>query len=106
MKEGDMIEGAGRDSLLAAPRRVERLEDCYFYHTMNLPGFGLVRGHWDLRGRFDDYVGGVSVEGKSVLDVGAATGFLSFEAERLGASGVLSFGMSDARQQHFVPFRD
>lgn len=101
-----MIEGAGRDSLLAEPRRVERLEDCYFYHTMDLPGFGIVRGHWDLRGRFDDYVGGVSVEGKSVLDVGAATGFLSFEAERLGANGVLSFDMSHARQQHFVPFRD
>ena len=67
-------------SLLVPPRIVENLDDCYFYHTMDLPGVGVMRGHWDLRGRFADYVGGVDVEGKSVLDVGAATGFLSFEA--------------------------
>ena len=89
-----------------APRFVDRLEDCFFYHAMELPGFGLVRAHWDLRGRFDDYVGGVAVAGKSVLDVGAATGFLSFEAEKRGASLVVSFDMSDASQQTFLPFKD
>jgi len=95
-----------RNSLLATPRYIDRLEDCFFYHAMELPGFGLVKAHWDLRGRFDDYVGGVEVAGKSVLDVGAATGFLSFEAEKRGASRVLSFDMSDARQQKFLPFKD
>ncbi len=93
-------------SLLARPRVVERLEDCYFYHTMELPGLGVRRGHWDLRGKFYDYVGGVDVAGKTVLDVGAATGFLSFEAERKGASRVLSFDMSDVRQQTLLPFKD
>jgi SAM-dependent methyltransferase len=91
---------------LEPPRFVDRLEDCFFYHAMELPGFGLIPAHWDLRGRFDDYVGGVEVTGKSVLDVGAATGFLSFEAEKRGASRVLSFDMSDARQQTFLPFKD
>lgn len=91
---------------LAPPRFVDRLEDCFFYHAMELPGFGLVPAHWDLRGRFDDYVGGVDLAGKSVLDVGAATGFLSFEAEKRGASRVVSFDMSDARQQAFLPFKD
>jgi SAM-dependent methyltransferase len=38
--------------------------------------------------------------------VGAATGFLSFEAERLGASRVVSFDMSDVRQQTLLPFKD
>jgi SAM-dependent methyltransferase len=90
----------------AAPRHVERIEDCYFYHTMDVPGFGTVHGHWDLRGRFDDYVGGVEVTGKSVLDVGTATGFLSFEAEQRGAARVVSHDMSDVRQQTLVPFRD
>lgn len=90
----------------AEPRRVENLEECFFYHTIELPGFGLVRGQWDLRGRFKAYVGGVEVAGKSVLDVGAATGFLSFEAERLGASRVVSFDMSDVRQQTLLPFKD
>ena len=72
--------------MFAAPRHVEGPDECFFYHTMELPGLGLVRGQWDLRGRFDDYVGGVGVEGKTVLDVGTATGFLSFEAERRGAA--------------------
>jgi SAM-dependent methyltransferase len=88
----------------APARHVERLEDCYFYHTTDVPGLGTVRGHWDLRGRFDDYVGGVEVKGRSVLDVGTATGFLSFEAERRGASRVVSHDMSDVRQQALVPF--
>jgi SAM-dependent methyltransferase len=99
----DTIE---RTKLLERPRFVDDLEDCFFYHAMELPGFGLVAAHWDLRGRFDDYVGGVKVEGKSVLDVGAATGFLSFEAEKRGASRVLSFDMSEAKQQTFLPFKD
>ena len=95
-----------RDGLLAPPRFVERLEDCFFYHAIELPGFGLIPAHWDLRGRFDDYVGGVSVAGKSVLDVGAATGFLSFEAEKRGASRVVSFDQSDGADQTFLPFKD
>lgn len=102
----NMSETIDRSSLLARPRFVDRLEDCFFYHAMELPGFGLVPAHWDLRGRFDDYVGGVDVAGKSVLDIGTATGFLSFEAEKRGAARVLSFDMSDARQQAFMPFKD
>src|SRR2546430_2076131 len=93
-------------TMFAAPRRVESPDECFFYHTMELPGLGLGRGQWDLRGRFDDYVGGVDVKGKSVLDVGTATGFLSFEAERRGASRVVSFDMSDVRQQTLLPFKD
>jgi SAM-dependent methyltransferase len=86
------------------PRHVADLAACDFYHTMELPDLGVVRGHWDLRGRFGDYTGGAAVAGRSVLDVGTATGFLSFESERLGASRVVSFDMSDVRQQAFVPF--
>jgi len=93
-------------NLLAPPRYVERLEDCLFYHTMDLPGFGVVRGQWDLRGRFDDYISGVPLQGKSVIDIGTATGFLSFEAEKRGAARVVSFDMGDARQQMFIPFKD
>lgn len=101
-----MNETENRDSLLERPRYVDRLEDCFFYHAMDLPGFGLVPAHWDLRGRFTEYLSGIDVAGKSVLDIGAATGFLSFEAERHGARSVLSFDMSDARQQTFLPFKD
>ncbi|MCM3904626.1 MAG: class I SAM-dependent methyltransferase [Pyrinomonadaceae bacterium] len=101
-----MSEKSREDSLLEQSRFVDRLEDCFFYHAMDLPGFGSVRAHWDLRGRFDDYVGGVEVAGKSVLDIGAATGFLSFESEKRGAARGLSFDMSDVKQQTFLPFKD
>jgi SAM-dependent methyltransferase len=93
-------------ALFETPRQVDSPADCFFYHTMDLPGFGEVRGHWDLRGRFNEYIGGVDLSGKSVIDVGAATGFLSFAAEQSGASRVLSFDIGHARQQTFLPFED
>jgi SAM-dependent methyltransferase len=101
-----MSEPTNTDSLLERPRFVDRLEDCFFYHTMELPGFGEVRGQWDLRGRFREYIGGVSLDGKSAIDIGAATGFLSFAAEKSGATRVLSFDIDDPRQQTFLPFKD
>ena len=79
---------------------------CYFYHTLELPEHGLQEGGWDLRGRYEDYIGNVDLRGKRFLDVGAASGFLSFEAERLGASGVTSFDLDTAERQHLLPFHD
>ena len=93
-------------ALFAPSRFVDRVEDCFFYHAMELPGFGLIPAHWDLRGRFEDYIGGIDVAGKSVLDVGTATGFLSFEAEKRGAERVLSFDQLDGAEQRFLPFKD
>jgi len=100
-----MNKPSDTDSIFETPRIINDLDDCYFYHTMDLPGFGLIRAHWDLRGRFEEYVGGVDVAGKSVLDIGAATGFLSFEAEKRGAR-VVSFDMNRGSQQTFLPFKD
>src|SRR5258706_7019401 len=97
---------ATRPALFETPRHVESPADCFFYHTMDLPGWGEVRGQWDLRGRFKEYTGGVNLTGKSVIDVGAATGFLSFAAEQSGASSVLSFDIGSAHQQTFLPFKD
>jgi 2-polyprenyl-3-methyl-5-hydroxy-6-metoxy-1,4-benzoquinol methylase len=71
------------------------LADCWFYHTMDLPDVGTVTGSWDLRGRFDEYVGHVPLAGKTFLDVGTASGFLSFEAEKRGAD-VVSFDAASA----------
>lgn len=92
------------NSFWVPPRRVENVSDCFFYHSMELPDLGLQEGHWDLRGRFIDYVGGVDVTGKRVLDVGCASGFLSFSAEEWGAAEVVSFDMDDAGRQHMLPF--
>lgn len=86
-------------------RHVEGPAGCYFYHTLDLPGHGTVEGGWDLRGRFEDYIGHVDLRGKRFLDVGTASGFLSFEAERLGAARVTSFDMDTAERQHLLPFQ-
>lgn len=61
-------------------------DDCVFYHTLDLPDGEVIRAAWDIRGLFHDYIGGYHIAGKTVLDVGAASGFLSFEAERAGAT--------------------
>ena len=91
--------------LYAEPRMVTRLDQCFFYHTMDLPGFGVVPGHWDLRENFDEYVGNIDLKGKTVLDVGTASGFLTFEAEKRGAS-VVSFDVSDSSSVALLPFKD
>lgn len=77
---------------------IPAIEDCRFYHAMDLPQIGFVQGGWDLRGRFDDYIGGVGVKDRSVLDVGTASGFLSFEAEKRGAHPVTSFNAASYSQ--------
>jgi SAM-dependent methyltransferase len=66
-------------------RRVVDLADCDFYHVVELPGGGLAQGQWDLRATVDDYLGGVDFSGKRVIEVGPASGFLSFHMEQQGA---------------------
>jgi SAM-dependent methyltransferase len=75
-------------TLYARPRHVESIDTCHFYHAMDLPGIGVVGGEWDLRPGIGDYLGDVDVHGRRVLDVGAASGFVSFELERRGAEVV------------------
>jgi SAM-dependent methyltransferase len=94
------------EELYAKPIDVDDISSCYFYHTVDLPGIGLQKGEWDLRGDFDDYVGRVDFTGKRVLDVGCGSGFLSFSAEERNASEVVSFDMDDAARQHWLPFHD
>ena len=87
------------------PLYIEKPTDrCFFYHWIDLPKFGEQHGAWDLRGRFADYIGSVDVKGKRVLDVGTASGFLSFAAEEAGAREVVSFDIDTADRQHLLPF--
>jgi SAM-dependent methyltransferase len=87
----------------ATPRDVLSLDECYFYHTMDVPGHGTVAGEWDLRGQIDPYLGHFDFGGKRVLDVGAASGILSFHMEEQGAE-VVSFDLSDEYDWDIVPF--
>jgi SAM-dependent methyltransferase len=74
--------------LYARPRHVPDDAVCHFYHSMTLPKRGEVAGQWDLRGRVDEYLGHVDFRGKRVLEIGPASGFLTFEMERRGAQVV------------------
>lgn len=89
-----------------APRQpVTDPSECFFYHTMELPEIGLVRGMWDLRGGEEQYLGGVSFEGKTVLELGPASGFISFYMEKHGAD-VLGYDLSEEQAWDVVPYAE
>lgn len=89
--------------LYGQPRHVERLEDCYFYHSMDIPGYGVVTGDWDLRADTASYLGNVPLQDKRVIEVGPASGYLSFWMEKQGAS-VVSVDVSPEFRFDVVPF--
>jgi SAM-dependent methyltransferase len=76
--------------------------ECEFYHTIDLPGRGVIDGQWDLRNRISDYTGGIELAGKRVLDIGTASGFLTFEMEKQGAD-VVSFEADCGERVHKLP---
>ena len=78
-------------------------EDCDFYHTIEVPGRGATKGQWDLRGREAGYLGKVDLAGKSVLEIGPASGHLTFWMESQGAT-VTAFDLSEDHKWDFVPF--
>ncbi len=84
------------------PQHVEDLADCYFYHKMSLPKTGDVGHSWDLRECIDDYLGQCDFQQKRVLDVGTASGYLTFEMEKRGAD-VVSYDMPTAKNWNIVP---
>lgn len=86
----------------APPRVIDDLGKCYFYHTMEIPGYGLVEGQWDLRDNFSEYIGGFDFDGKRVLEVGTASGFVCFNLEQRGAD-VVAYDLSDAQSWDNVP---
>jgi SAM-dependent methyltransferase len=88
----------------AESRSVKSPAECWFYHVMDLPGFGTVGEQWDLRGRINDYIGHVDVRGKRVLDIGTASGFLTFEMEKMGAD-VVSFDADSPARLYLLPFK-
>src|SRR5467141_1807423 len=98
------MELASKDKIFAAPQKVENLADCYFYHTMELPGHGVIEGQdWDLRSGVDEYLGKVAFTGQRVLEIGPASGFLTFEMEKRGAD-MVSVEVTGEHGWDFVPY--
>ncbi|MDQ2724358.1 MAG: class I SAM-dependent methyltransferase [Actinomycetota bacterium] len=91
------------EEIYAPSRDVRDLAQCNFYHVMDLPGYGTTTGEWDLRGHEADYLGRFNVKGKRVLEIGPASGCLTFFMEAQGAD-VVAFDLSPAEDQDLVPF--
>ena len=70
---------------------------------MEIPGYGITDGDWDLRKSWDDYLGRVPLAGQRVLEIGPASGFVTFEMEKRGAS-VVSVEVPEDPGWDFVPF--
>ncbi|KAA3655803.1 MAG: methyltransferase domain-containing protein [Chloroflexi bacterium] len=90
-------------TIWAEPRKVISIDDCDFYHTMDIPNYGTVRGDWDLRGKETAYLGNTSFDGKRVLEIGTASGHLCFTMEKMGAN-VVAYDLSDEQDWDIVPY--
>lgn len=90
-------------SIYAKPQLVTDLSTCYFYHTMDIPGYGLIEGEWDLRPNVNAYYGNINFSEKNVLEVGTSSGFGTFTLEKLGAK-LVSYDLSPNFSWDIVPF--
>ncbi len=91
------------DALYAVPRTNVRQEDCWFYHTVDLPGTGVIEGHWDLRGMTGQYLGNIELTRKRVLEIGPANGFVTAYMEQQGAD-VVAVEQPESAVWDFVPY--
>jgi SAM-dependent methyltransferase len=91
------------EKICAKPKIIKNIEDCYFYHTTDIPGYGLIKGEWDLQAGINDYLGHVDFKGKRVLDVGTASGFLCFHMEKMGAE-VIAYDLGEKDKWDAVPY--
>jgi len=98
-------EGQLADELqaqLAAQYAGVRPEDCDFYHTLDLGGGEVRHGVWDIRGRERSYLGWVDVKGLRVLEIGPATGHLTFHMAKAGAD-VICFDLPPGGAPDIIP---
>jgi SAM-dependent methyltransferase len=104
--DGSVIRNDGSrepPSIYATPKTGVGLKDCFFYHSIDLPGHGFVKGHWDLRHNIGEYLGGVEFAGKRVLEIGPASGFITAHMDRQGAE-VVSVEQHESAVWDFVPY--
>jgi O-methyltransferase len=72
---------------------------------MEMPDGEVIIGDWDLRKNVEQYLGNVRFDGKRVLEIGPASGFLTIEMEKRGAN-VVAIEIPDDPGWDFVPYPD
>lgn len=90
-------------NIFAKPRVITSLEECVFYHTIELPEYGTQPGMWDLRPNVRKYLGNVNLRGKKVLELGSANGYLTFHMESQGAD-VIAFELAPDEVSDIIPY--
>jgi len=78
--------------------------DCLFYHTMYFNGNESISGHWEIPD-FNNYIGSVDIKNKSILDIGTATGYIAFNAEKEGAAEIIALDAESSAEFRLVPFQ-
>ena len=74
-----------------------------FYHTQEFPDGETVEGNFDLRAGVDDYIGNLDYNGKRVIEIGPASGVISFAMEERGAD-VVSIDLPVDGNRDIVPY--
>jgi len=75
---------------ISAERLDEFFNEAYWFHTIELGDGRVTKGVYDVRPIVDMHDFDASLNGKSVLDVGASDGFYAFDFAGRGAESVLA----------------
>lgn len=84
------------------PREVSDLDQCFWYHDMDLPGVGRVRGLCDMSVGYQFSIETIPMQGRTVLEIGPASGAYTFAMEARGAD-VTSVELSPSDSWDIVP---
>ena len=87
------------------PIPVSSPNEAAWYHYLDWPDGTVTRGRVDLRDNVDTYLGRVNFTEKTVLEIGPASGFLTKEMEKRGAS-VTCIDLPDENAWDVVPRTD
>jgi len=90
----------------ATQAQIEQLQSLGWYHSLELPGGGVIQGLQSLdqlRWRVRQFPIPDDLHGKRVLDIGAWDGWFSFEMEKRGASVV---AVDSAKSEKLLAGRD
>lgn len=79
--------------------------ECIWYQTFDWPDGRVVKGRWDYRKNVNDYIGQADFAGKSVIELGSASGYLTYAMEQRGAS-VTCIDLDPDQPWEIVPRRD
>ena len=79
------VRGPAPKAVYAIPRLVGSIQDCHIHNTMELPGCGFIE---TCAMQSTTFTRARILPGRRVLEIGLASGYLTFEMERRGADVV------------------